>query len=1177
MGRFNLAMPARQIPVTRFGGLFTLADPRDLPEGASWLAQDVDFIISGAGLRPGLTPAIGFDGTAGQPQWFAQMLLGAEQSLMAQDTLGSLWSKLLAASGDFSPIYSGILNQARALGFAANLREYICLSNASNARSYPALPEAGALQGTDQPRQWDGNYLDRISQMGPGVGPTVTTVESADTPAAPVLSSKTGGSLPARTAWVVIAYTTAAGLVPSAESSILLGAGTLLVVDSPASATGATGWNVYVSEQEAGAETLQNSSPIAIGTNYTEPATGSTTTGVAAPVAQVTAGPRYAILFYLTRSGYLTPASPPTAFATDASTIGLTFSNLCTGSANILQRIVAWTPANAAIGGPYYYVPGNVNDENGNPVQASIVPDNTTTSFTINISDQVLLEGVAVATAGNNLFQVRELGEPVKGVQYAGRNFFIGARNKVDQFLNVTFDGGGSAANPIGGWTPQSPDGSQTHELLTSPIFGLSYYYKNGAGFVVNQNPLAGNLAALDMIEQPAYETAFGTPILIQGRRYGVRATVWSPSGNSTGSVWIGFASALAASMDVYKIPATSLSTKPQEFIGPLGTPNFQAPLPPWLAPPVGVPTGQQVAWALPQSGRGVGEATLGDCFGTGPVALFASVSDEGGIFTNVNGCPIGLPSIGEGWSDFDLPNLPADAVIHAIYPVFYGTTTGSYLPFFPSAYGPLAPGGESLGLPAPSGSMVSGGSLGSSLADLRASSMSVKILSTLEGSPSSGLSIGFVGMAVYYTSASQANPPLNYPQPPTRFETIPTDLELVVIPQGWPPDADLEIDRIEIFDWDQPVLQNQVMASYGEQPEAFDGVTGLIDISNYTTDPITDLFFFLNQLYICTSSRWFATQDNGTTEPDGWTLTEVSNSVGALGPMADDVGEEFVLCADLRGLWIFDGGSHIKLSQEIQNLWDTLDFSLASAFWLKNDRHRQRVLFGCALPTPGQWTLLPAASPAANNVVLLCSYLTLAPGSMIAMGPGVTVSSFTGQVIFREGGRKWGVWSIPAWYADWIAQQDGGELLWLGSSVTDNLYFLDAANSTDNGAAIPEAYGTSNFSDAQAEQNLQIGSVRKLYGPISVLMDVVGTFGLTIFPETNLNPNPIVLPLLGGNSPALGDTFLPVSVPGNRLFLLFQTDGLVSDGGVGSNFTLRKIVMAAQPHPRMPVTGRLG
>ena len=811
------------------------------------------------------------------------------------------------------------------------------------------------------------------------------------------------------------------------------------------------------------------------------------------------------------------------------------------------------------------------------------MPDNTTTSFTINISDQVLLEGVAVATAGNNLFQVRELGEPVKGVQYAGRNFFIGARNKVDQFLNVTFDGGGSAANPIGGWTPQSPDGSQTHELLTSPIFGLSYYYKNGAGFVVNQNPLAGNLAALDMIEQPAYQTAFGTPILIQGRRYGVRATVWSPSGNSTGSVWIGFVSAEDAEFYVYKIPASSLTTEPQEFIGPLGNPALQPPTS--LTPPVSVPSGQQVAWALPQQPVRSDLESVSSCIGgTGPAYTSAIATEGGGSMSNSSGCPLGLGTARATWNGFNLPNLPADAAIKAIYPVLNAqclSAPGVSTDYSWSAMSDSVSDGTiggSNGIPGTVGPVkqIYGNSLGTTAADVETSEITISVQATSGVSSGTGyVAIGFAGLAVYYTSGSTG--PVGYPQPPTRFDTIPTDLELVVIPQGWPPDADLEIDRIEIFDWDQPVLQNQVMASYGEQPEAFDGVTGLIDISNYTTDPITDLFFFLNQLYICTSSRWFATQDNGTTEPDGWTLTEVSNSVGALGPMADDVGEEFVLCADLRGLWIFDGGSHIKLSQEIQNLWDTLDFSLASAFWLKNDRHRQRVLFGCALPTPGQWTLLPAASPAANNVVLLCSYLTLAPGSMIAMGPGVTVSSFTGQVIFREGGRKWGVWSIPAWYADWIAQQDGGELLWLGSSVTDNLYFLDAANSTDNGAAIPEAYGTSNFSDAQAEQNLQIGSVRKLYGPISVLMDVVGTFGLTIFPETNLNPNPIVLPLLGGNSPALGDTFLPVSVPGNRLFLLFQTDGLVSDGGVGSSFTLRKIVMAAQPHPRMPVTGRLG
>ena len=1176
MGRFNLAMPARQVPVTRFEGLFTLADPRDFPEGASWLAQDVDFTIAGAGPRPGLTGAISFSATPGQLQWFTAALLGALNTLLAQDKLGSLWSRLLAATGPLSPIYSGILNGARALGLSANLREYICLSNVNNVASYPLLPTPGALQGTDQPRNYDGIFLDRVSQMGPGVGPAVATVESANTPAAPVLSYVTGGDLPVRTAWVVVANISGGVLAPSAEASILLGAGTKLVVDSPASASGVTGWNVYVSEQEAGAETQQNTSAIAIGTNWTEPVTGLTTTGVAAPVAQVAAGPRYAIVFYLTRSGYLTPASPPVAFSTDAGTIGLTFSNLCTGPANVLQRIVAWTPANAAIGGSYFYVPGTVTDENGNQVQASIVPDNTTTSFTINISDQVLLEGVNVsgvdeggnAVTGNNLFTVRELGEPVKGEQYAGRTFFMGCRNKVDQFLNTTFDGGGSAANPVSGWTPQSPDGSQTHELVTSPIFGFSYYYKNGSAGTVNPSPQAGNLAALDMIAQPAAQTALGTPILIQGRRYGVRATVWSPGGNATGEVWIGFASAITNEMDVYRIPASRLTTEPQEFIGPLGSPATGR----WLSFPVEISPGVYAGLV----GPGASAAT--QIYKGTNVASAATTSDSTGSmeasgayppFNLFTTCKATLT-----FNDFVMPALPAGAIVTAVqYQVRY---TGTFATDNPgAAYSATDRDDADIGLPAlPSSGTWTSSSFTTDTSFLSGALITFEMGNTSQFANFTGsLSIFSVGYLVTFSSptAPVYNPTV------TRFNTIPPDLKLVAIPVGWPAGADLEIDRIEIFDWDQPVLQNQVVASYGAQPEAFDGVTGLIDISNYTTDPITNIFRFLNQLYICTARRWFATQDNGTTEPDDWTLSEVSNAVGCLGPMAADVGEEFVLAADLRGLWIFDGGSHVKLSQEVQDLWDSLNFALSAGFWLVNDRHRQRVLFGCALPTPGNYTRLPAATPTQNNVTLLCSYLTLAPGSTIAMSPGVTVSAFTGQVISREGGRKWAVWSIPAWYGEFMPQGNGSEALWLGSGKTAKIYFLDAANSTDDGAAIAEAYGTSNFSDTQTEQNLQLGSARKIYGPISVLMDVMGQFKLSILPETQLNPNPVVLPLLGGESPALGDTFLPVSVPGNRVFLLFETDGLVSEEGVGSSFTLRRIVMGAQPHPRIPVTGRLG
>ena len=117
-----------------------------------------------------------------------------------------------------------------------------------------------------------------------------------------------------------------------------------------------------------------------------------------------------------------------------------------------------------------------------------------------------------------------------------------------------------------------------------------------------------------------------------------------------------------------------SLTTEPQEFIGPLGTPSLQPPAA-LLTPPVSVPSGQQVAWALPQqpvrSELGVGY--LVHCCGTGPAytSAIASASD-GGSMSNSSGCPLGLGIRRATWNGFNLPNLPADAVINAIYPVLY-------------------------------------------------------------------------------------------------------------------------------------------------------------------------------------------------------------------------------------------------------------------------------------------------------------------------------------------------------------------------------------------------------------------------------------------------------------------------------------------------------------------------
>lgn len=108
-------------------------------------------------------------------------------------------------------------------------------------------------------------------------------------PAVPVLSSASGGTLAAATYYVTITYVSALGeTTVSQEAVIAVAADNLLVVDSPAAMTGATGWNVYVSSTE-GAETKQNSAALTIGNNWTEP-TGGLISGSNPPASNNTGG-----------------------------------------------------------------------------------------------------------------------------------------------------------------------------------------------------------------------------------------------------------------------------------------------------------------------------------------------------------------------------------------------------------------------------------------------------------------------------------------------------------------------------------------------------------------------------------------------------------------------------------------------------------------------------------------------------------------------------------------------------------------------------------------------------------------------------------------------------------------------------------------------------------------------
>ncbi len=104
-------------------------------------------------------------------------------------------------------------------------------------------------------------------------------------PLSPLLTTVAGGALAARKYFATITYVTSLDETPaSVESVVVIAAGRILQVASPPQdQLGlATGYNVYVGTA-TGKGTLQNVTPIAIGTAWTEPTSGLTTNGASQP------------------------------------------------------------------------------------------------------------------------------------------------------------------------------------------------------------------------------------------------------------------------------------------------------------------------------------------------------------------------------------------------------------------------------------------------------------------------------------------------------------------------------------------------------------------------------------------------------------------------------------------------------------------------------------------------------------------------------------------------------------------------------------------------------------------------------------------------------------------------------------------------------------------------------
>lgn len=366
--------------------------------------------------------------------------------------------------------------------------------------------------------------------------------------------------------------------------------------------------------------------------------------------------------------------------------------------------------------------------------------------------------------------------------------------------------------------------------------------------------------------------------------------------------------------------------------------------------------------------------------------------------------------------------------------------------------------------------------------------------------------SLGTLTVAVANVSAAAYTEFIGAILPSTA--SIPSDLVLRVYLSGTPTNGGwIDFENIELYPTLVPYNTSTVRASYVEDPEGYDGVTGFLLVAQNNGQAVRSSFVLREKLYFVKDRSLHATEDDNQNEPNLWTLTEISNVVGTPSANGVDVGEEWAIIASRDGLYIFWGGAPVKISQEIQSTWDTINWTAGSTIWTKVDNRNKRILVG--VPTNG------ATAP---NQVLYFDYRGLDTAQEIADHWTVKYSGYTGKILAIGNSPKWAPWTMSINSCALVERNDGTAHMFMGNGPgasanpgNSKIYDLLDSQKSDDGVGIPWSYSTYFFPGHQDEQVLQLGAHRKLFGYLTGLVRGSGAMSTTMQPIGNITPT--VLP----------------------------------------------------------------
>jgi hypothetical protein len=426
----------------------------------------------------------------------------------------------------------------------------------------------------------------------------------------------------------------------------------------------------------------------------------------------------------------------------------------------------------------------------------------------------------------------------------------------------------------------------------------------------------------------------------------------------------------------------------------------------------------------------------------------------------------------------------------------------------------------------------------------------------------SSSLGISTTGVTVTPSQISAAWTEFIAPiTPALGFLALPSDLLLRVYADGTPTaGAGFLVDNIEIFPTTQPYNTSLVRASFADDPESYDGVSGFMSVSENDGQTVRSAFLLRERLYFVKDRSLHVTEDDGVNEPASWTINQVSNAVGTPSVAGVDVGEDWAVIAGRAGMYLFDGGEPIKISQEIQPLWNTINWAAGQTLWVRVDTLNKRIL--CGVPTG------MATSP---NLILVLDYRSLSSSGEIESLGSILFSTLSGKLYAVGRSRKWCPWNITANSCTLAERSDGTAQIFLGNGPVGGagngkIYQLSDTQFSDDGAAINSYYTTYFFLSNDLEQTYQIRSHRKLFAYLTVYAEGAGNLNLSAFADNEAFPTALTtLPL---SSPAPKDLELPINLLGERVAFQLGTNS------PGAWFKLERFVPSLLPDPWAPVRG---